>query len=259
MKFLLKSVIILLVAVILLSVTYAEDFIQPGEELTYEVSYMGIKLGTVKIVTESNQTLNNVPVYKTKAFIKSYPSIPFVGIDVIYQTWIDKSVTFTRKFVGNYNENGDWTYQEIIFDYVNNKISEQRFKDNKQFFSKSTNINKKWNDGLSLFFLARKYSQSNKSLKVPTFVDDTLYTTINFSGKKENVEISSSNYPIRTNYFSGNAGFKGVYGLSGGFEGWFSDDNARVPIKAKMKVIIGTVNIELIQWRRNNWQPPKGN
>ena len=74
----------------------------------------------LKIVTESNQTLNNVPVYKTKAFIKSYPSIPFVGIDVIYQTWRSiKSVTFTRKFVGNYNENGDWTYQEIIFDYVN--------------------------------------------------------------------------------------------------------------------------------------------
>jgi hypothetical protein len=42
------------------------------------------------------------------------------------------------------------------------------------------------------------------------------------------------------------------------FEGWFSDDDARIPIRAKMKVIIGKVDIQLVRWKRANWSPPQG-
>jgi hypothetical protein len=65
------------------------------------------------------------------------------------------------------------------------------------------------------------------------------------------------NYPIMTTHFDGTANWTGVYGLTGSFEGWFSDDAARVPIKAKMKVYIGSVTLELQSWKRGNWQPPK--
>ena len=56
---------------------------------------------------------------------------------------------------------------------------------------------------------------------------------------------------------AGTADFTGIYGMSGDFEGWFSNDEARIPILAKMKVIIGSVTIELTRWTRTGWSPPR--
>ena len=88
-------------------------------------------------------------------------------------------------------------------------------------------------------------------------MEDTVSTVINFGGRKEATSIDASSYPVKTVYFSGDANWTGVYGLSGRYEGWFADDESRIPIKAKMKVYVGSVTIELQSWRRGNWQPPK--
>ncbi|MDQ1266517.1 MAG: hypothetical protein QG635_1669, partial [Bacteroidota bacterium] len=117
---------------------------------------------------------------------------------------------------------------------------------------------KRWSDGLSLFFLARQYIFSNKHIVVPTIMSrDTSPTYLHFIGKIEPIEIESVKYPIKTVYFTGRADWNGIYGLSGNFEGWFSADDARVPIKAKMKVYIGNVVVELKRWKRQNWSPPR--
>jgi hypothetical protein len=58
-------------------------------------------------------------------------------------------------------------------------------------------------------------------------------------------------------HFEGRADFEGIFGMTGDFEGWFSNDEARVPILAKMKVIIGNIRIELTKWNREGWKPPK--
>ncbi|MFM7156903.1 MAG: DUF3108 domain-containing protein, partial [Bacteroidota bacterium] len=108
------------------------------------------------------------------------------------------------------------------------------------------------------FFLARQMLKSKKTIKVPTIImDDTVSTSINFVGKEETVEIDAAKYPIKTIYLSGTANWTGIYGLSGKFEGWFSDDEARIPIRAKMKLYVGNANIELVKWNRSSWQPPK--
>ena len=77
------------------------------------------------------------------------------------------------------------------------------------------------------------------------------------SAATEIVEIDAAKYPIKTVYLSGTANWTGIYGLSGKFEGWFSDDEARIPIRAKMKLYVGDANIELVKWSRGSWQPPK--
>lgn len=41
--------------------------------------------------------------------------------------------------------------------------------------------------------------------------------------------------------------------LNGDFEGWFSTDNRRVPLAARMKVFVGSVYIELEKWVK--WTP----
>ena len=66
------------------------------------------------------------------------------------------------------------------------------------------------------------------------------------------IEINASSYPIKSLYFNGTANWTGIYGLTGKFEGWFSDDEARIPVKAKMKLYVGNANIELVKWSRGN-------
>jgi hypothetical protein len=93
---------------------------------------------------------------------------------------------------------------------------------------------------------------------MPTVImEDTVNTVVNFNGKQEPVSIDAVQYPIKSVYLNGEANWTGIYGLSGRFEGWFSDDDARIPVKAKMKVYVGSVTIELQKWRRGSWQPPK--
>jgi hypothetical protein len=93
---------------------------------------------------------------------------------------------------------------------------------------------------------------------IPTLINEQrVLTRIDFSGKRDAVEIDAVDYPIDAVGFDGIADFVGIFGLSGDFEGWFSNDDARVPIMAKMKVLVGNVTIELMQWKRSGWVPPR--
>ena len=113
-------------------------------------------------------------------------------------------------------------------------------------------------DGATLFFFARQNVNMNKKVKVPTIMDLSVGNTfLNFTGKTEKVKIKAVDYPISTYYLNGKAEWVGVYGLGDKFEGWFSADDARIPIKAKMNVYIGSILLELKKWKRGNWQPPR--
>lgn len=230
-----------------------------GEELVYDVSYMGITLGTIRVTTLKNETFNGKSVHHTKIYIDSRKGIPFVDLHSIYESWIDPSVQFSHNFAASTKESdGSWTYDKYLFDYPGQAVTMEKYKANKLSNKRVLKTSKKWNDGSSLFFLARQMLKSKKTIKVPTIImDDTVSTSINFVGKEETVEIDAAKYPIKTIYLSGTANWTGIYGLSGKFEGWFSDDEARIPIRAKMKLYVGNANIELVKWNRSSWQPPK--
>lgn len=231
----------------------------PGEDLLYEVSFLGIKLGAVRVVTEGSQQYNSKDVIKAKCYMDSYRGIPFISLHSTYDSWIDPSSAYSYKFEGNTKQSeGNWAYEKIIFNYDEGKINFENWINKKLNDKNEFRTKKKMNDGLSLFFTARQFLKSNKSIRIPTFMGgDTSYTNINFTGKIENVEIDAVDYPVRTVYFNGKADWTGVYGVTGQFEGWFSDDEAKVPILAKMKLYIGSADIKLIKWKRNGWQPPR--
>lgn len=258
-KFQFKFLICAIVFAFGYSNTYAkDDVLKSGEELTYEVSFLGVKLGSIKIVTQGEEKIAGKRTQKTKATIDSYEGIPFVALHTIFESWVDPSVSYSHKFAATTKES-DGVEREIInFDYKNSTFQISKWKNQKSIDTKTFSTKKKWNDGLTLYFFARKFIRANRTVKVPTVIGgDTSVTKFTFSGKKESVEIDAVSYPVRTVHFSGSADWSGVYGLSGNFVGWFSDDEAAVPIKAKMNVLVGSVNIQLVKWVRSGWAPPK--
>ena len=44
--------------------------------------------------------------------------------------------------------------------------------------------------------------------------------------------------------------------MSGTFKGWISNDEAAVPVRAEVKILLGSLVIELEDFTREGWIPP---
>ncbi len=236
--------------------------IEVGEELVYNVSYAFINLGQIRLKVLDKNTNEEKVVYKTIAYMDSYRGIPFVDLHEIYESTINQNI-FSYKFRGRSKTRRYTQYVTYNFDYPNGKAYFEHGKlDSVKRIEEYDTLNLKGycQDGLSLFYFARQNLYMNESVNIPTVVNEKLCnTTINFYNKKTSVEIDAIKYPVDVIELDGRADFEGVYGFTGSFEGWFSNDEARIPILAKMRVIIGKVRIELMSWTKKNWTPPKAN
>jgi hypothetical protein len=258
MKTMLLTAVLAMTMIFMPSESKANDPHQYGEKLVYEVSFMGMTIGTIETYTMKNQTIKGDKTHHVRSKIKSAKGIPYVDLDVEFDSWMDPSFAYSHKFMSTSVSDGTKVYEEALFDYDNNTIDVTMTKNGKKVQDFERELNRKVNDGCSLFFMARKYMDRNKTVKVPTYIEDeNSLTVINFHNRVETAEVDAIDYPVRTKYLNGTAKWEGLYGLSGDFEGWFSDDEAAVPIRAKMNVYVGTVNIELVSWDRDGWTPPK--
>jgi len=169
----------------------------------------------------------------------------------IYSDWF-RSRTVQKSKTNYVTYNFDYANKKVYFEFGKWGSSIVESRD-------TTNVDTIAQDGLSLFYFARQNLFRGESVHIPTIVNEKVAnTTINFVNKSSSVEIDAVAYPVDVVEFQGQADFKGVFGFSGKFEGWFSNDEERVPIVAKMKVLIGKVKIELIKWTKSNWKPPIG-
>ncbi len=238
---------------------YSDKKIKVGEELTYVVKYSVMNLGEVRIKVKDKKTINGKTFYITYAYIDSYPGIPFVDLHQIYESYVDQNLYsdyFKALIIGD-----EYTaYTEYNFNYDKSLIHVKKGKVNPaQVWTDSTVIaNKKYQDGLSIFYYARMNTGRKAGENVPCFVtEDTVYTRLNFYKEKEGISIDAVDYDISCVRLDGRTDFISVFGLTGYFEGWFTADEAAVPVIAKMKVIIGNITLELKSWKREGWVPPK--
>jgi hypothetical protein len=112
-------------------------------------------------------------------------------------------------------------------------------------------------DGLSIAYFARSQIGIEHATRVLTVMYGNLgSTTLWYTNKKSTETIDAVEHPIRVVEVEGFLDVEGVFGLTGDFQGWFSDDSAAVPIRAELNVILGVVDVELIEWHRNGWSPP---
>lgn len=230
-----------------------------GEELTYIVKYSVMKLGEVKLKVKDKKTVGGKTYYITYAYIDSYSDIPFVDLHQIYESFVDKDIYsdyFRALILGD-----EFTaYTEYDFNYAKLKIHIMKGKVNppQVWTDSTTSADKKYQDGLSIFYYARMNSGQEKSVKVPCFVTEAkVYTDLNFHNEIEGVSIDAVDYDVACVKLDGETDFVSVFGLTGYFEGWFTADEAAVPIVAKMKVIIGNITLELKSWKREGWVPPR--
>ena len=236
-----------------------EGMFYVGETLEYEVSYSVFSLGKVRLeVLDSANRMGRV-VYRAKAFMDSYAGVPFVNLHWIFYSEIDPRM-YSDFFSGvDAKDSASISYSDYSFEYAHGRVFiEKGIRRHQGSIRKgSDTLSTEYQDGLSLFYYARANVHSNREINVPTFVNEKKVNTfINFMNKKTSSEVDAIKYPVETIEFNGRADFVGIFGLTGGFTGWFSNDAAAIPIVAKMKVLVGSIRVELVQWNRPGWIPP---
>jgi hypothetical protein len=241
-------------------------FLQMGEELTYEVSWSFIKLGTIRAKMLHRTGKGTKPRYTVICYIDSYAGLVVASLHTIFESSMDNDC-YSDSFISWEKDGKRWTTVSYRFDREKNRlISEEGVSQHDtgkaMLVQKrdTLSVDEHCLDGLSMLYFARANVSSGKAFTVPTVIQGKQGTTVfNFYGKQTSAKIDAAEYPVSVIEFDGNAQYSGVFGLSGPFKGWFSNDGAHVPIKGKLKVILGSVTVELIKWQRTGWNPPQYN
>jgi hypothetical protein len=235
------------------------SFLQVGEELQYRVSFWFIGLGEIKLKLTDRFEKDGQTRYRAEVQIDSYHGNPFVNLHEFYESEFDTGL-YSHHFEGRWLDDTSWHYVKYDFSYDSNRVFIEGGIYNPPKVEKydTVEIKGRYQDGLSLLYFARGYVRSGRKMVVHTFIREKKGRTyFDYSDETSDQDIDSVSYPIGVCHFEGEADWVGIFGLTGGFEGWFSSDDARVPIVARMKVIIGSVKIQLQDWRREGWIPPR--
>ena len=231
-----------------------------GEEYTYLVKYAFLNLGELRINVFAKDTIDGKIIYKSRAYIDSYEGLPFVDMHQIHESWFDSSFypVYYRALILNDDDTSDTRY----FFQNDNRVHIIKGKMNSTKAVKDTviNLGKRFQDGLSLIFAARYHFGFSHTILFPCYIgEDTSSAIINYYYNNEDISIDAVDYKIKSLRLDGTANFSGIFGFTGYFEGWFSDDEFHVPLTADLQVLIGNVTLELIDWNNKLWQPPAYN
>ena len=255
-----KIINYILLILLLTCNSFAENkMLEVGEELTYKVYYGFIKLGEVKFKISGFDA--GTKKYTATAELKNYEALPLVKINYFFESTIIniRDSIYSYRFYSSEFKEKDINHIDYTFDYEKGIIIAKSDKNFQNEESKEIKIdaNKRFQDGLSLFYNARMHSMVNKNYIVPVYINSQ-ESTVNYSFNMNKDVVSSDlkSYDMSAIKILGTAHFKGVFGLTGEFVGWLSDDDARVPLKAKFNVSIGSVTLELTSYKKKNWSPP---
>jgi hypothetical protein len=228
------------------------------EELIYEVSWAHIKLGTLRISLEHHRGDSGSAT--ARAVIDSYPKSRLVDMHLIACSEIDSAGNAVLSY--SYEKDGN-QWEAMLYQYDPERgcvLATKVIQDNAQQIPKAS---KKPDlipvrrfpvqDGISLIYAMRSIVRQTGSSTVPTVSMGKVGETDFYTKRvRTTIEIDSCPYPVRVLKLSGKLRLEGVFGLKGDFEGWFTDDDESVPVVAKMKVLLGSIRIELKQWNRKH-------
>jgi hypothetical protein len=229
------------------------------EKFIYRVGWSIFKLGTITLITEN---IVSYPGFvKITMDIKSAPLLPFIDIDEHNVAIMRAADGMTFFYYGTQKKDGK-IVESVSRYYESGNYSLYEMKDcqtGKLIRRDTLRYPAPYLVGTSLINYTRLNVSPGVIKNVPTMLESNFYqTTLNFCGPTEYIEIDNYDEPIRVFKYEGSADWEGnaTAGLSGEFSAWISENEARVVIYAEMEIILGSIEIELVEWYKPGWIPP---
>jgi hypothetical protein len=229
-----------------------------GEQLIYHVKWTFIKLGELKLQVVQKDTLHSRPVYYCRIKVDSSPGLFIINLHDIYESYIDAEEYYSHLF-RSYENKGDYVlFTEFDYNpdsqFVKICMEKQRKDGNEIILDTMLAVSTKIQDSLSLLYFARAMAKSEIQTALTVLIYTKFeWTHLKIAGKPEIIDWHDANisaYPL-----NGQLKFVGLAGVKEDYSGWFSADSQSVPLRASMKAIVGSVRIELKEWR--NWKSIK--
>jgi len=217
---------------------------QPGEKLTYRLSYGVLDAGeAVLSVEESNKSIQGRKLWRVRGVGRTISAFEwFYKVNDVYESHMDAEGMFPWLFIRRVNEGGYKINQDYTF-YQHKKVV-----DNGE--GKKFKVPTMVQDMLSSFYFARTIDYSNAKIgdvfTVNIFLDNELYPTkIKFKGK-ETVKIKKGKF--RCLKFVPVVQEGRVFNSEEDLTVWITDDANRIPILAKAKIKVGSLKMHLVSW-----------
>ena len=210
-----------------------------GEKLRFDVTYGFVTAGIAEFTITKMSRIAGRNVMNVSFNVNSVPAFdPFYKVRDHYETYIDVEGLFPWRFEQHIREGGYSRDFSAFFDQRKGvaKTSEGSYE-----------IPPNVNDIVSAFYLARTfdYSKMKEGDKVhlENFYKDKVYPLdVVFKGR-ERVSVSAGTFDCIILEPMVREG--GLFKSEGSIVVWLTDDELKIPVKVKTKVLIGSIDAEL--------------
>ncbi|MFA3782166.1 DUF3108 domain-containing protein [Melioribacteraceae bacterium 4301-Me] len=213
-----------------------------GEKLTFDVKYGFVTAGVAEMSIPKISKLAGRDVYNITFQVNTVSAFdPFYKVRDRYATYLDTEGIFPWRFEQHIREGGYSRDFSAFFDQRRGiaKTSEGSYE-----------IPQYVNDILSAFYLARTFDysemKSGDKFNLQNFYKDKVYPLdVVFRGR-ERVSVAAGEFDciiVEPLVVAG-----GLFKSEGSILIWLTDDQLKIPVKVKTKIIIGSIDAELTNY-----------
>jgi hypothetical protein len=234
----------------------AQEVFCAGEKLRYKVRWSFIRLGTLEVQQCATDSLRPGERRFTLS-AKSAAGLPFIDVD-IEQTAVATLDASGFETVSVETRCGDHSKTVYLVERAAGRMIVVDSADGVFAKIDTVTIAERCYEAIGLLLVARMQASKNVTIVVPTIVDRSIGETIlECSGKTEPIEVSAVDEPLEAFYVTGDARWVGSSfgGMKGQFCGWISRDEAAIPLRAELGIMLGSIVLELESIERPQWQP----
>ncbi|VAX25596.1 ATP-dependent exoDNAse (exonuclease V) alpha subunit - helicase superfamily I member [hydrothermal vent metagenome] len=214
-----------------------------GEKLTFEIKYGFVTAGVAVMEIPKMKRISGRDVYQITFKVNSLPSFdPLYKVRDRYETYLDKEGIFPWRFEQHIREGGYSRDFSAFFDQRRGKAktSEGTYK-----------IPLYVNDIISAFYYARLLDFSKMKegevFELHNFYKDKVYPLQIIYHGKETINVDAGTF--RCIIVEPVIAKGGLFKTEGNIIIWLSDDQLRIPVKVKTKIIIGSIDAELTNYK----------
>jgi hypothetical protein len=213
-----------------------------GEKLTFNIKYGFVTAGVAVMEIPKIKKIAGRDVYHVTFKVNSLPSFDaFYKVRDRYETYIDTESLFPWRFEQHVREGGFSMDFAAFFDHRKGIA-----KTSKGTYDIPPNVN----DIVSTFFYARTLDYSNLEIgdkfELHNFYKKEVYPLDVIYKGKETVDVEAGTFDcimVEPVIVEG-----GLFKTEGKITIWLTDNELKIPVKVKTKILIGSIDAELSEY-----------
>ncbi len=249
----LKRIILILLIISVSIVAAGFSFASEAyNSYVFKIKYGPLRIGTLVLDLDIPHPKKD-SVQCNRITIDSNPNVFIVDFHNRYQSFMDRQhdrLISIRSVDYEYPDSSITTYN---FDYSDSLYHVKTIKylssENGEpvvSISKDVKLKGRTFDLPTLLILFQKYKTELPFDRFYSFIDDKYGPVeLNISDRLKSQSLENSDFEREIRFIEGFLGFKGVAGWTGYFSAWITNDEDSYPVKASLKVFLGSINIKL--------------